>query len=109
LWVADSDGIEQYICHTGHRYSRESLLDGQSQALEQALRMAIRALRERAFFCARLASRAREHGHLNLEKRFLSLKSEAEENAKTIDDLFSRPGTVDVEDSLLEGDDIGPS
>jgi two-component system chemotaxis response regulator CheB len=95
MWVTDKGGDEQYICHTGHRFSRESLLNEQSQALELALRTAIRALRERAMFCGRIASRAREHGHLKVENRFLTLKKEAEANQKTILALFTQSGVVD--------------
>lgn len=58
LWeLSDSDTL-RYRCHVGHAYAPDSLLASQSEALEEAMWAAYRALRESAALAKRLADRA---------------------------------------------------
>ena len=45
LWELQNGNLTRYRCHTGHAFSPESLLAEQSDAIEQALYSALRALR----------------------------------------------------------------
>jgi two-component system chemotaxis response regulator CheB len=55
----DDDGsVSRFSCQVGHVYSPESLVEGQSEALEGALWAALRSLEERADLLRRMARRA---------------------------------------------------
>jgi two-component system chemotaxis response regulator CheB len=52
-----------FRCRVGHEYSPDGLLALQSETVEQALWVALRAMEERAEVSRRLATRARAWGH----------------------------------------------
>jgi two-component system chemotaxis response regulator CheB len=56
LWELRDGNLARYRCHTGHAFSPESLLAEQSDAVEEALYSALRALQEKATALRRLAS-----------------------------------------------------
>lgn len=64
------ENMVRFRCRTGHAYSPGSLLAEQSDALEEALWTALRALEESAVLSFRLAERARSRGHLLAAGRF---------------------------------------
>lgn len=70
LWESDDAGIPRFRCRTGHGYSPEALLAGQSDIVEVGLWEALRALQERAAMARRMASRARARGHRLAAARF---------------------------------------
>jgi two-component system chemotaxis response regulator CheB len=57
LWELQNGGILRYRCHTGHAFSVDSLLNGQSEAVEEALYSALRALEERASIVRKMIER----------------------------------------------------
>ena len=59
LWEFNSDGVLRYRCHVGHGYTADSLVAAQTQKLEEALWIALRALEEAAGTHRRMAARAR--------------------------------------------------
>lgn len=77
-------GIPRFTCRTGHAFSAEALLDGQSEVLENALWAALRTLEERREVAERMARSARSAGHSLSEKHFLRTVSEANERAALI-------------------------
>lgn len=70
LWELDEDGALRYRCHVGHAYGPDSLLAGQSEALEEAIWAAYRALRESAMLAKRLADRATSQGLTSVAKQY---------------------------------------
>jgi two-component system chemotaxis response regulator CheB len=56
LWEIEGERMLRFRCHTGHAFSPESLLAEQSEAVEQALYSALRALREKAQLTRRMGS-----------------------------------------------------
>lgn len=56
LWEIDNEGVVRYRCRVGHSYTAQSLLDEHSDALEEALWAALRALEESGSLHRRLAS-----------------------------------------------------
>jgi len=54
LWDFD----DEFACHTGHRWSAEALMGGQSRELRESLMAAVRALKERATLLRQTAQRA---------------------------------------------------
>ncbi|EYF06160.1 chemotaxis protein CheB [Chondromyces apiculatus] len=78
------DGTLQFLCRTGHLYSPEALLAGQSDALEAALWAALRTLEERCSLATRLERSARDRGHSLSEDNFQRMGAEASERAGLI-------------------------
>lgn len=84
LWEVQENKLVRYACHVGHSYTEESLQAGQSEALEEALWVAVRALEERASFAQRLASRAVTQGHNKIAEKFEKQADEAKHNADLV-------------------------
>jgi len=70
LWELHDGKLIRFRCRVGHAYSPETLLAQQSDALEEALWVALRALEERAALSARLAERGKEQGQTLTAARF---------------------------------------
>jgi two-component system chemotaxis response regulator CheB len=58
LWELRDGDLIKFRCRVGHSYSEESFIQGQSEALEQALWIALRALEESASAARKLAKEA---------------------------------------------------
>jgi two-component system chemotaxis response regulator CheB len=70
LWESDDGGVPRFRCRTGHGFSPEALLAGQSEIVEVGMWEALRALEERAAMARRMAARARSRGHRLAAARF---------------------------------------
>jgi len=57
LWELQEGDHLRYRCHTGHAFSKESLLEEQTVAIEDALYQALRAVEEKAASLRRLSER----------------------------------------------------
>jgi len=73
-----------YGCRVGHAYTADSVINGQAESIETALRTALRALQERAQLTDRLAARVGQAGAERSRKRFEAIAGEAREQAETI-------------------------
>jgi two-component system chemotaxis response regulator CheB len=62
LWQSEQGNLTGFRCYQGHTYASERLLIAKSEALENALWSATRALMERATLNRQLASQLRERG-----------------------------------------------
>jgi two-component system chemotaxis response regulator CheB len=82
LWEVD-DGL-RFRCRVGHAYTAESAVNGQTEEIEEALWMALRALRERADLSERIVRRLGERDSPHSRKRFEALAREAREQAELI-------------------------
>ena len=78
LWEMRDGELIRFRCHVGHAFSVESLLADQSEALENALWAALRALEERAALCHRMVEHSRRHNQTFSARRF-------EENARELE------------------------
>jgi len=78
LWELRDGELIRFRCHVGHAFSVESLLADQSEALENALWAALRALEERAALCLRMVEHSRRHNQSFSARRF-------EENARELE------------------------
>lgn len=90
LWELQDGDILRYRCHTGHAFSKDSLLTDQSTAMEDALYSALRAVEEKAAALRRLGER-----HVGRADRLT-----ADYNAKARD----LDGTAEVLRSMLAGE-----
>jgi two-component system chemotaxis response regulator CheB len=77
-----------FECRVGHAYSAESLFAIQSEAVEDALWMALRALEEGSSYTQRMAAQARENKHTVVEERFKAKLAEYERQADVLRQLL---------------------
>jgi two-component system chemotaxis response regulator CheB len=80
----------RFRCRIGHAWSPTSLLAEQSEALEQALWTALRALEERAALSARLSDRMKLNGQKLAASRFHDQAEESRRRAALIRQVLIR-------------------
>ncbi|WP_229074125.1 chemotaxis protein CheB [Actinoplanes sp. DH11] len=91
LFLLEEHPIPRFRCRVGHAWSPESLLDEQASALEGALWLALRTLREKAALSRRMAETRRTGDH---GRKFLSMAEDAEVAGEAIHELISRLGST---------------
>jgi two-component system chemotaxis response regulator CheB len=74
----------RFRCQVGHAYSAEILIAEQSEALEDALWMALRTLQENIKLTRRLAERAEARGHQESRAAYMEKVADIETNANVI-------------------------
>ena len=94
LWELEQKNLLRFRCRIGHAYSLESLLAKQSDALEDALWFALRALEEKASLTKRMGKRMRDRNQILAAQRL-------EEQAK---DALARANVI--RETLLLGKTI---
>jgi two-component system, chemotaxis family, protein-glutamate methylesterase/glutaminase len=88
LWMNDGELVE-FRCRVGHRYSVESMIEAQTDAVERAHWAALRALEEKAHLHRRLAARLRSGtSHI----RFEETARDAEQQANVLRNLLVSNG-----------------
>jgi two-component system chemotaxis response regulator CheB len=84
LWELQEENTFRFRCRTGHAYSPETLLAKQSESLEDALWIAIRALEEKASLADRMAKRMRSRNQNLSAQRLEQEVVDAERRAEII-------------------------
>ena len=77
LWEAKDDSMLRFRCRVGHAFGADSLLQSQTDRMDEALWTALRALEERRSLALRVADRLRGRGRM--ERRVESYETSAEE------------------------------
>jgi two-component system, chemotaxis family, protein-glutamate methylesterase/glutaminase len=75
---------DRYRCRVGHAYSGDSLFTAQSDGLEAALWVALRALEEQAELARRIEARARDRGNRQVAARFEARARMSDERAALV-------------------------
>jgi two-component system chemotaxis response regulator CheB len=88
LWEMPEADLLRFRCRVGHAYSAETLLSEQSDALEDALWVALRALEEKSSLAERMAKRMHERNHDLSGKRFQEQAEDALKRAAIIRDVL---------------------
>lgn len=91
LWEVEGAVPVRYRCRVGHAWSAENLLAQQSEQLDAALSVALRALEEKAALAATLRDRAQERGNAPIATRFAEQSDEAGGAARVIRSLLHTP------------------
>jgi two-component system, chemotaxis family, protein-glutamate methylesterase/glutaminase len=84
-----ADPPARFRCEIGHAFTTESFLDGQSHALEQALWIAFRTLKERSGLVRGLAEQAEQRGFTSTATRYREVIDDLEEHSETIKKVLS--------------------
>jgi two-component system chemotaxis response regulator CheB len=90
LWKKDAGDGSVLRCRVGHSYSEASYLDGQAEAIENALWSAIRALEERAEFLTRVGDRLRMRGSVTGAEGYARRSADLVEQGESIRSLIQR-------------------
>jgi two-component system chemotaxis response regulator CheB len=103
IWMRGEPPVERYRCRVGHAYTPMGLFAAQSEAFEEAIWTAYRALQESASLSRRLADRARKQELLILAERYERRHTDAQQRADLIRGVLER-GRLDVADRNAHGD-----
>ncbi|NMG21342.1 chemotaxis protein CheB [Brasilonema bromeliae] len=94
LWDLSDGNLLRFKCRTGHAYSAETLLAKQSDALEDALWVALRALEEKASLSRRMAERMRDRNQLLSAQRLEEEVQDSQKRAGVIRDVLLKGNTT---------------
>lgn len=90
LWELEDSGSFRFRCHTGHGFTPQSLLDGQSKELEYALWSAVRVLKERAGIHEQISTRMRDSGLADLAVKYCERAEEERNKSLLIEGILSQ-------------------
>ncbi|MFB2921674.1 MULTISPECIES: chemotaxis protein CheB [Aerosakkonema] len=90
LWELKDGKYVRFRCRTGHAFSPKSLLASQSEALEEALWSALRALEEKSALIRRMAERAKERNQKLSAQRFEAQAKDADQSIALIREALIR-------------------
>ena len=105
LWEINDEDLLRYRCHVGHAFSAESLNQGQSEMLEQALWSAVRALEEQMMLARRIVERARKNNQNRAATTFEKRARVAEKHSGVLRQLLLRGEKGVIGEPILTGDD----
>jgi two-component system chemotaxis response regulator CheB len=78
------EGVAQWQCRVGHRYSADSLVDAQGLDVEEALWVAVRVLEDRRMLLERMAARAERLEETRSARSFNERAAAAGEQARAV-------------------------
>jgi two-component system chemotaxis response regulator CheB len=84
LWELRDEKLRRYRCRIGHAFTAESLLAGQSEAIEYALWAAVRTMEDRVRILMTLAQGRREHGQSKVAQMYETRAQELKNHAQQI-------------------------
>jgi two-component system chemotaxis response regulator CheB len=97
LWELRDGDLTRFRCRTGHAYSAESMLAGQSEVLEEALWVALKTLEEHAGLSRRMGKQAHDRGHERIAARFDERVRDAEQRIALIRQvLVNEQPTIEI-------------
>ncbi|KYC41711.1 chemotaxis protein CheB [Scytonema hofmannii PCC 7110] len=105
LWDLSQGDLLKFRCRTGHAFSAATLLAKQSDALEDALWIALRALEEKASLAHRMSQRMRDRNQTLSATRLEQEAKDAQKRAAVIQEVL-RKGDATIEDNVSSSLDI---
>jgi two-component system chemotaxis response regulator CheB len=84
--------LRRYRCRLGHAFTAESLLEGQSEAIEYALWAAVRTMEDRVRILMNLANGRREQNHNKIAATYETQAKELQRHAQQIRKMLLEAG-----------------
>lgn len=106
LWDLSEGDLLRFRCRTGHAFSSETLLAKQSDALEDALWIALRALEEKSSLSRRMAQRMGDRNQTLSAKRLEQEAQDAQQQAALIRDVLLKGNGKPKTNMALDSQDI---
>jgi len=101
LWEIQDGKLIRFRCRVGHAFTTDSMIAEQSEALEEALWVALKILQEQSSISRRMAEQAHANGRPTLARRFEERQQDAEQRATLLMNvLTTKDGTL----ATLEND-----
>jgi two-component system chemotaxis response regulator CheB len=88
--------LTRFRCRVGHAYTADGVLEGKTDALEEALYAALNSLEEAAKMADRLAGRARQSGQARAAERFEARARGARRKAGTVRRVLTDGANLDA-------------
>ena len=88
LWEAQDDSMLRFRCRVGHAFGADSLLQSQTDRMDEALWTALRALEERRSLALRIAERLRGRNGGRRADNYEQSAQEAERQANVLRDVL---------------------
>lgn len=89
MFVHEDGGLKLFHCNVGHAFSPDTLSDAHAEALERAIWIAIRSLRERSAIQLSLAS-SRGKVSLEISRRLRATAKSADRDAALLEEILER-------------------
>ncbi len=109
LGEREEAGVTRWECRVGHRYSPESLVKAQADAVEAALWAAIRGLEDHGALLERTASQLHRSGRTASARTLHDRASDISEQAQAVRDAFAGAAPGEFADADLGAPDAGAS
>ena len=94
LWEAQDDSMLRFRCRVGHAFGAESLLQSQTDRMDEALWTALRALEERRSLALRMAEELRGRSKTaHQAESYEASAEEAERQANVLRDVLIARGS----------------
>jgi two-component system, chemotaxis family, protein-glutamate methylesterase/glutaminase len=106
LWELRDGEHLRFQCHVGHAYSPDSMFSSQADALEHALWVALRSLKDRAALTRLLAERAAGRGQVALASRYTEQALVTEERAAVVRQVIERVPLADARNAGPRDDEV---
>ncbi|HCI80740.1 MAG TPA: chemotaxis protein CheB [Ktedonobacter sp.] len=98
LWEIQEGELVRYRCRVGHAFSMDSMLAGQSEALEDAIWVAFKIVQEQAAMARRVAEQMEAKGRTYLARRYEERQRDSEQRASLLLKALKRLDPVTPED-----------
>ena len=96
LWELRDGELIRYRCRVGHAFTSETMLESQSEALEDALWAAYNALKESSMVAERLASDARRRGRSHVAAQLAERAARQRQRASAIREIIGEGDGADI-------------
>jgi two-component system, chemotaxis family, protein-glutamate methylesterase/glutaminase len=103
LWEMRDGDLLRFRCRVGHAYTPESMLDGKSEHIEEALWTAYETLRESALMMRRLMGDAQARGHAQIAARLEARAREQQQRADLVLSVLRNGRDIVSEDISAAG------
>ena len=94
LWEILDGGLLRFRCRVGHAFSIDSMMAEQSNAIEEAMWVALKVLEEQVSISRKMADQSRQNGHPLMARRFEERQKQAEKRVDLLMNALQKSETA---------------